>query len=144
MDFSMKIPHIQLGVNDKCELVIEHHSIEGRDPLTVEINIAEIKKDGFDEAAKKLGSVLLRNIILWHKAQFAGIEKHGSSISAPMNDMVIVDMLVKESLSCHTQDHISTIELILNNPSTAVVECSSFFKDIWPDLKKHIQSTLRP
>lgn len=66
----MKLPCVSISV-DNDSLVITHQK-EGRtDPLSVLIALQDLDQDGFDVAAKKIGSLTLQLLRKWYPSEFA-------------------------------------------------------------------------
>lgn len=67
----MHYPFVAFCINKDGELVISHQRDPARkDPLEMEIPLAELDEKGFDGAATAIGTLALRLLSHWYPQQF--------------------------------------------------------------------------
>lgn len=133
-----RVPRIEVYLNDESVLTIAHHRLADRGPLEVPIPLDELMAGGPDESARRLGSILIHVLMLWHKEEFARIAAVAAAQSPSINDMDIVDNLISKSMSLKTNVHIGSIDHLLANSVDESGECQEFFALTWPTIRAEL------
>lgn len=133
-----RIPRIEVYLNDEPALIIAHHRLANRVPLEVPIPLNEVMAGGHDEAAKRLGSILLHILMLWHKEEFGRAGEAPAPLTTAMGDMETVHKLISKSISLRTDVHVASIEHLLSHGVDDAAECSEFLTLTWPTIRAEL------
>lgn len=133
-----RIPRMEVYLNDESVLTIAHHRLADRGPLEVPIPLDELMADGPDESARRLGSILIHVLMLWHKEEFARIAAGAAAQSQAISDMDLVDSLISKSISLKTNAHVGSIEHLLANSADESGECEEFSTLTWPTIRAEL------
>lgn len=106
--------------------------------LEVPIPLDELMADGPDESARRLGSILIHVLMLWHKEEFARIAAGTGAQSQAISDMDLVDSLISKSISLKTNVHVGSIEHLLANSADESGECQEFSTLTWPTIRAEL------
>lgn len=68
----MHHPYLAFCINESGELVISHQRDPNRkNPLEMELPLAELEGDGHENAARKIGELTLALLEIWYPEKFA-------------------------------------------------------------------------
>lgn len=132
------IPRIELCIAD-AQLTVSHYRLPDRGPLEVPIPLSELMINGTDEAARKIGALVLQILTLWHKEALANATVHQMTQN-PAPELALVDALVQRSLRLKTRVYVPTIEHILNHPTVGSEQaCADFADAYWPSVRTELE-----
>lgn len=133
-----RTPRIEVYLNDDAALIIAHHRLADRGPLEVPIPLNEVMAGGHDEAAKRLGSILLHILMQWHREEFARTGEAATPATASTGEMETVHSLISKSISLRTNVHVASIEHLLSHSVDDATECREFLTLTWPMIRAEL------
>lgn len=130
----MKLPQIQIFLNDSLEVVIAHVREADAEPLTIALNSVELFGNGQADAETRMGAIVLAILENWHGAQFRDIGKKLPQADFVVDDHYIIQELISKSMQQKTKGHVNTIGLLLKGKE--IDDQYATLLSIWPDLKQ--------
>ena len=118
----MQLPRLEVYLNASQELTVAHFREADREALLVDIKLGDLIEDGFESATRKLGDIMLRTLMLWHRDVFDRYADFKSVGKSVISDFELADLLIAKSITSKTSRHIKSIEHLLNRAETGGTE----------------------
>lgn len=133
-------PYLALYVKDGTLYFEKKLPTEDEPRGIIEVEIAQVTSDEFDEASKKLGGTILGIFRLWHKNLFetwgtSAVKLEDDSVDDYSVALYLIDRLPQ---GC-AEDRLQLIDEILNEASISNAAAHKYLVEDWPYLRKRLQ-----
>ncbi len=120
----MIVPHIEISIDEgKSDLTFRHVKQSRKEPLQIDVGLATLAEQGFDDAVRGIGTVVLRVLAKWHPETFA----KSAGLHEPCRvdeDIALIESLIEKSFSRKTKAHLASINILVNELLAAAPEFS--------------------
>ncbi len=135
----MRVPYLAISVNDQEGLRFSHVKAGSPSHLEVDMLFSGLEDNGYDEACKTIGSVVLGLMEKWYPDDLARHPKLKTPYHARL-DLDLIGALIAKSVAGKTTAYVSAIELLIADLVKADPESAQQQTvTVWPDIKRQIE-----